>query len=254
MAQRRYLIAANWKMNGDKSLVSAMQSALRTNDHSHDRIEVLVCPPLSLLADFDHSDDGLQIGGQNMSQFTSGAYTGEVSAAMLVDAGCQYVIVGHSERRELFGETNAIVAQKFVAAAEHGLRPILCIGETLEQRQQGVTEPQLAEQLDAVISLTQAHHWQHAVIAYEPVWAIGTGETATPQQAQTVHEFIRRSVSQQTATAAIADTIRIVYGGSMKPDNAASLLAQHDIDGGLIGGASLQPQDFTAIINAVTES
>lgn len=251
MAKRRYLIAANWKMNGDQPLVDSMQAAIAETGYSPDEVEVLVCPPATLMANFN---DAVEIGGQNFSQYASGAYTGEISANMLLDAGCRYVIVGHSERRELFAEDDSVVAQKFVAAARAGLRPVLCIGETLEQREQGETEAVLAEQLTAVATVSEADDWQQAVVAYEPVWAIGTGKTATPELAQSAHAFIRQWLADQPVTAAVANDLRILYGGSMKPGNAGTLLSQKDIDGGLIGGASLQPDDFTAIINAVSES
>ncbi|MGH1540528.1 MAG: triose-phosphate isomerase [Arenicella sp.] len=249
MRTRQYFIAANWKMHGDSLLATAMQDAIAGLSYDHSAIETVICPPFTLL-NVLHERDGLAVGAQNVHQNASGAYTGEISTAMLKTAGCRYVIVGHSERRELFAEDDALVASKFVAIAQAGLRPILCVGETLEQREQGVTESVLTAQLDAVISMTASADWLHAVIAYEPVWAIGTGMTATPEQAQTVHQFIRQYLAKQSVTADIADSVRIVYGGSVKPDNAQSLFAQADIDGGLIGGASLHPQDFTAIICA----
>jgi triosephosphate isomerase len=181
---------------------------------------------------------GIALGAQNVSEHAQGAYTGEVSAAMLLEFGCRYVIVGHSERRQLYGESDGQVAAKFAAARKAGLAPILCVGETLEEREAGRTEVVVGRQLDAVMKTTT---FETAILAYEPVWAIGTGRNATPEQAQAVHAFLRAKVPQGT---------RILYGGSMKPANAAGLLAMPDIDGGLIGGASLVADDFIAILHA----
>lgn len=188
-------------------------------------------------------------GAQNISQYDKGAYTGEVSANMLSDFGCRYVIVGHSERRALFGESSDTVALKYVAAQNSGLTPILCVGESLEQRESGATEQVVAEQLGAVIMKAGIDSLANAVVAYEPVWAIGTGKTATPQQAQDVHEFIRRNVADKNAE--VASNLTIQYGGSVKANNAAELFAMPDIDGGLIGGASLIANDFVSICQAV---
>jgi len=206
-----------------------------------------VCVPFPYLAQTQASLEGTAIawGGQTLSEHAEGAYTGEVSAAMLADFGCRYVIVGHSERRSLYGEGNETVAAKFVAATRAGLTPILCLGETLEQREGNVTEQVIAAQLDAVLATASM---EHAVIAYEPVWAIGTGRTATPQQAQAVHAFIRARLAKRDA--ALAQRMQILYGGSVKPQNAAELFGMADIDGGLIGGASLVAQDFLAICQA----
>jgi triosephosphate isomerase len=187
-------------------------------------------------------------GAQSLSEHAQGAYTGEVSAAMLVDFGCRYAIVGHSERRSLYGESNEAVAAKFLAAVNGGLTPILCLGETLEQREQGVTEAIIAGQFDAVLQAAGVNGFTSAVIAYEPVWAIGTGRTATPQQAQDVHAFIRGRLA--ASDAILAERMQILYGGSVKPQNAAELFGMADIDGGLIGGASLVAQDFLAICAA----
>jgi triosephosphate isomerase len=187
-------------------------------------------------------------GAQNMSQHGKGAFTGEVSAAMLQDFGCKYVIVGHSERRALYGESDAVVAAKYAAAQAAGLVPILCVGETLAERESGVTEAVVGRQLDAVINGSGVGSLSAAVIAYEPVWAIGTGKTASPEQAQAVHAFIRNKI--RALDGAVADTLVIQYGGSMKASNAAELLAQPDIDGGLIGGASLSADEFLAICRA----
>jgi triosephosphate isomerase len=194
------------------------------------------------------SGSGISWGAQNVSQFEAGAYTGEVSGAMLVDFGCRYAIVGHSERRTLFGETSGIVAQKYAAAQKAGLTPILCIGETLAEREAGETEAVVESQLDAVLSQSGALSFTHAVIAYEPVWAIGTGKTATPEQAQAVHAFIRGRVA--AAESAIAENVLILYGGSVKGSNAPQLFAMPDIDGGLIGGASLDAAEMATICRA----
>ena len=188
------------------------------------------------------------IGGQTVSEYDLGAYTGETAATMLVDLGCQFVIVGHSERRTLFGETDADVAAKAARAVMHGLKPVVCVGEPLEEREAGATESFVLRQLEAVACVIGAACMADIVIAYEPVWAIGTGLTATPEQAQAVHAVLRAFVQEQDA--ALAETMRILYGGSMKPANAASLLAMPDVDGGLIGGASLSAEDFLAIGSA----
>jgi triosephosphate isomerase len=187
-------------------------------------------------------------GAQNISQFDAGAYTGEVSGAMLVDFGCRYVIVGHSERRTLFGETSEVVARKYAAALKCGLAPVLCIGETLEERETGRTESVVSAHLDAVLALSGAPSFAHAVIAYEPVWAIGTGKTATPEQAQAVHAFIRGRLAAQDE--AVAQSVPVLYGGSVKGSNAAELFAMPDIDGGLIGGASLNADEMATICRA----
>ena len=187
-------------------------------------------------------------GGQNLSAHKSGAYTGEVSGAMLRDFGCSHVIVGHSERRALYGEGDEVVAEKFRAAQNVGLVPILCVGETLAEREAGETEAVIARQLDAVVHLAGVAAMDSAIIAYEPVWAIGTGKTATPAQAQAVHAFIRQRLAQLSAT--VAERLRILYGGSVKAANAQELFGQPDIDGGLIGGASLDAGEFLAICRA----
>jgi triosephosphate isomerase len=206
-----------------------------------------VCPPAILISLAEEKLTGSAVtwGGQDVNVNASGAYTGEISGPMLKDFGCTYAIVGHSERREYYGETDQIVADKFGAAQSHGLIPILCIGETLEQRESGDTENVCARQLDAVLDAHGIKSLANAVIAYEPVWAIGTGKTATPEQAQEVHAFIRGKLAALDAD--VAAGVRILYGGSMKPDNAKELISQADIDGGLIGGASLKAEDFLGI-------
>ena len=244
---RQPLVAGNWKMNGSLDSVRELLQGVKAGIGEVSAAEVAVCPPYIFIPESQAQLAGSPVawGGQDLSTEASGAFTGEIAASMLLDYGCKYVIVGHSERRALYGEDDALVARKFAVAREAGLVPILCIGETLEEREQGATEVVVGRQLDAVIELEGAAALADAVIAYEPVWAIGTGMTATPQQAQDVHAFIRRRVAAHDA--AVADGLRILYGGSMKPGNAAELMAQPDIDGGLIGGASLKADDFLAI-------
>ncbi len=246
---RRKLVAGNWKMHGslaaNRALLREVIPAVAVLD-----CEVAVCVPFPYLAQAREMLEATPIawGAQTVSEHGQGAYTGEVSAAMLLDFACRYVIVGHSERRSLCGESDAVVAAKFLAAVKVGLTPILCVGETLAEREAGVTEAVVARQLQAVISAAEAASLGQAVVAYEPVWAIGTGRTATPQQAQEVHAFIRGLVAGHDA--AVAQGLRILYGGSVKPQNAAELFAMADIDGGLIGGASLVAADFAAICGA----
>ncbi len=246
---RRKLVAGNWKMHGglaeNETLLSGILAGV-----GEATAGVAVCVPFPYLAQAQARLAGSAVawGAQNLSQHAKGAYTGEVSAAMLKDFGCAYVIVGHSERRALYGESDAVVAEKFAAAQAAGLTPILCVGETLEEREGGITEQVVGRQLDAVIAKCGVSALAKAVLAYEPVWAIGTGKTATPEQAQAVHAFIRARV--RTLDAGVAEGLIIQYGGSMKPGNAAELLSQPDIDGGLIGGASLSAEEFLAICRA----
>ena len=242
---RARLVAGNWKMNGslraNAALLDAIKAGLKPSAESEMR--VAVCVPFPYLRQVSESLSGSAIawGAQNVSEHDSGAYTGEVSGAMLKEFGCRYAIVGHSERRTLYGEDDAKVAAKFAAARRAGLVPILCVGETLEQRERGETESVVARQLDAAVSAAGAGALSAAVLAYEPVWAIGTGKNATPQQAQDVHAFLRGRLSGE---------VTILYGGSVKPGNAKELFAMPDIDGGLIGGASLVAEDFIAICAA----
>lgn len=247
---RQPLVAGNWKMNGSREGVRDLLEGIKAGSDEVIAAEVAVCPPYVFIPEAEELLNGSTIawGGQNLSTEASGAFTGEISASMLLDYGCKYVIVGHSERRTLYGEDDALVAKKFAAARAAGLVPIFCVGETLEEREAGITEEVVKRQLDAVIELEGVDALASSVIAYEPVWAIGTGKTATPEQAQEVHAFIRGQVAAQDQT--VAEGLRILYGGSMKPGNAAELLAQADIDGGLIGGASLQADDFLAICTA----
>ncbi len=247
---RRPLVAGNWKMHGALNENQALIAEINAGMNSIKHAEVAVCPPHVYLAQVAGlvKNTAIELGAQNLSDQDQGAYTGEVSAAMLCELGCQYVIIGHSERRTLYAEDDVLVARKFASACRHGLKPILCIGETLAEREQGITEAVVARQLDAVISEVGVTLLTEGVIAYEPVWAIGTGKTASPEQAQAVHAFIRSRIEQLNADVAAA--IRILYGGSVKADNAETLFAQTDIDGGLIGGASLKANDFMAICQA----
>jgi triosephosphate isomerase len=247
---RQPLVAGNWKMNGSVASVRELLAGIKEGVGKVGNCEVAVCPPYVFIptAQAELSGTAISWGGQNLSTEQSGAFTGEVSASMLLDFGCTYVIVGHSERRTLYGEDDALVARKFAVARAAGLKPILCVGETLDEREKGITEEVVARQVDAVIELEGAQALADGVIAYEPVWAIGTGVTATSEQAQEVHAFIRKRIASHDA--AVADGLRILYGGSMKPDNAADLMSNADIDGGLIGGASLKAADFLAICEA----
>ena len=250
MGKRRPLVAGNWKMNGSCAESATLVSAIKQGMSTGAKAEAAVCPPFILVPLVAELLAGSPIawGGQNLSVHKSGAYTGEVSGPMLKDYGCSYVIVGHSERRAYYSEDDTLVADKYAAAQAAGLIPILCVGETLQEREASHTETVVARQLDAVINKHGIGSFKNAVIAYEPVWAIGTGKTATPQQAQEVHRFIRGRLAARDK--AVADNVRILYGGSMKGSNAKELLAQPDIDGGLIGGASLQAEEFLTICRA----
>ncbi|WP_153146009.1 triose-phosphate isomerase [Dechloromonas sp. H13] len=246
---RKKLVAGNWKMHGSLQANAALLERLKAGMPGL-QCEVAVCAPFPYLAQLQALLASTQVrwGAQSVSEHVSGAYTGEVSAAMLCEFGCRYVLVGHSERRSLFGESDAVVAAKFVAAREVGLVPILCLGETLAEREAGATAAVVSRQLDAVIDRAGVAALASAVVAYEPVWAIGTGVTASPAQAQEVHAAIRKRVAD--LDAGLAEGLRILYGGSVKPQNAAELFAQDDIDGGLIGGAALVADDFLAICQA----
>ncbi|MDE2118954.1 MAG: triose-phosphate isomerase [Betaproteobacteria bacterium] len=247
---RRKLVAGNWKMQGSLARNEVLLNAVVAGMAQMPGVDCAVCVPFPYLAQAQQMLRGSPVkwGAQDVHQMDKGAYTGEVAASMLCDFGCRYVIVGHSERRSLYGESSQLVAEKFAAAQQAGLLPILCLGETLAQRESGITEAVVAEQLDAVIKLLGALSLRNAVLAYEPVWAIGTGRTATPQQAQAVHAFIRQRVAGHDGQ--VAQGLGILYGGSVKAANAAELFAMPDIDGGLIGGASLVAEEFLAICNA----
>jgi triosephosphate isomerase len=248
---RKLLIAGNWKMNGSLAESRPLVAALRAGVAASSPATMLLCPPYVYLPAVRDWLQGspIALGGQDLADQTgAGAYTGEVSGAMLRDVGCSYVIVGHSERRALYGETNDIVATKFQAAQSAGLTPIVCVGETLEQREAGQTRAVISAQVTAVMDAAGVQAFADAVVAYEPVWAIGTGRTATPEQAQEVHAFIRGMVAGRDAT--IAAGLSILYGGSVKGANARNLLAMADIDGGLVGGASLVAAEFLEIFRA----
>lgn len=237
-------------MNGSRSSATELVQALLAGVAAAGHAEIVLCPPSIFIPTVAEQLTGtdVKLGGQNLDSHDPGAYTGEIAAGMLKDYDCEYCIVGHSERRALYGETDQVVAEKFAKAQSAGLKPILCVGETLQQRQSDQTEAVLARQLDAVIDYCGIDGFGDAVLAYEPVWAIGTGKTATPEQAQAVHAFLRKKLS--LIDAAVAQGLRIQYGGSVKPDNADKLFNQQDIDGGLIGGAALKAEDFLAICRA----
>jgi triosephosphate isomerase len=250
---RDFLVAGNWKMNGDAASSKELVAGIVAGAPQSDSAKLLICPPFPYLAAVARQIAGSRValGAQNVSEHESGAFTGEVAPAMLRDIGCEYVIVGHSERRAMYGETSFAVAAKFKAALDAGLKPILCVGETLEQRESGGTESVVEVQLGAVIDKVGIAGFKSAVVAYEPVWAIGTGVTASPEQAQDVHRHIRGVMAGHDAE--VAESTQILYGGSMKGENAAGLLAMPDIDGGLIGGASLKAGDFLAIAEAAAQ-
>lgn len=247
---RRPLVAGNWKMNGSRASVAELLDGILAGLGADAGAEIAVCPPYPYIPLAAERLRGSPVawGGQDLDTHDAGAYTGQVSGAMLQDWDCRYVIVGHSERRALYGEDDGMVAEKFQQAQRCGLVPILCVGELLEEREDGRTEAVVGRQLDAVLDAAGVQAFARAVIAYEPVWAIGTGRTATPGQAQAVHAFIRGRLRERDA--ALADGVRILYGGSVKPDNARELFSQADVDGGLIGGASLKAGDFLAICQA----
>jgi triosephosphate isomerase len=247
---RKKLVAGNWKMHGSLAENAALLAAIKP---ALAGIEAVVCVPFPYLAQAQALLAGSSIawGAQNVSEQAKGAFTGEVSAAMLLDFGCKYVIVGHSERRSLYGESDALVASKYRVAQSAGLIPILCVGESLDERESGVTEAVVARQLDAVIDAAGVGSLAKAVVAYEPVWAIGTGKTASPEQAQAVHAFIRGKIA--ALDSGVANQLVIQYGGSVKASNASELMAKPDIDGGLIGGASLVASEFVAICQAAAK-
>ncbi len=242
---RTKLVAGNWKMHGSLAGNLGLLQAVR--EGATGQAEIAVCVPYPYLAQARAVLDGSKVawGGQDVSEHAQGAYTGEVSGAMLADFGCRYALVGHSERRSLYGDTDAVVASKFAAALRVGLTPVLCVGETLAEREAGITGAVVTRQLDAVLATAGVAAFARAVVAYEPIWAIGTGRTASPAQAQDVHALIRARFAADSAD--IAAGLRILYGGSVKPGNAKELFGQADIDGGLIGGASLVAEDFLAI-------
>ncbi len=246
---RRKIVAGNWKLQGSREFAAALVDAIKAGAPAG--VGLIVLPPYPYLGEVLARCAGadIAVGAQDVSAHAKGAYTGEVAAAMLADVGARYTLVGHSERRQYHAESSELVAQKFRAAQAAGITPILCVGERLEEREAGQTEAVIASQLRPVLDLVGVAAFADAVVAYEPVWAIGTGRTASPEQAQAVHAFIRSQVADMDAK--IADSLPLLYGGSVKPDNAVSLFAQADVDGGLIGGASLVAADFLAIATAL---
>jgi len=246
---RQSIVMGNWKMNGTRSegieLANAIIAGLNEGDKG-----IAVCVPTVYLSDIENvvKNTPLALGGQNVADHESGAYTGETSALMLKECGCSYALVGHSERRSYYGDTNESVAARFCQAQKEGITPVLCIGETLEERESDTTFAVIDKQLNAVIDMAGIDALADSVIAYEPVWAIGTGKTASDEQAQEVHKYIREQLAAKSQT--IADNVQIVYGGSVKPGNAKAIFAMPDIDGGLIGGASLDAASFLAIYQA----
>lgn len=246
---RRKLVIGNWKMNGSRAANTTLLAGIKAG-LGNAKADTAVCVPAPYLAQCQAELTGSAIawGSQDVSAHASGAYTGEISAAMLLDFGSKFAIVGHSERRSYHKESSALVAQKALAAVNAGLVPVVCVGETLEEREAGKTADVVGGQLDAVLEVLGAEQLAKIVLAYEPVWAIGTGKTATPEMAQEVHALLRARVAKKDAASAAS--MQILYGGSMKPENAKELLAQPDIDGGLIGGAALKAADFLAIIHA----
>jgi triosephosphate isomerase (TIM) len=247
---RRPIVAGNWKMHGTRSDNARLIDEITSRYPAEPAAECIVCPPYVYLQEVGRllRDSAILLGAQDVCTDAQGAFTGEISATMLRDVGCQYVIVGHSERRLLYRESDQLVARKFAAAHAKALVPILCVGEQLADREAGRTGDVVARQLDAILELCGAHTLASALIAYEPVWAIGTGRNAMPEQAQEVHAYIRARIAAHDAT--IADVTRILYGGSVKASNAAELFAMPDVDGGLIGGASLKADEFLAILAA----
>jgi triosephosphate isomerase len=250
MRMRTPLVAGNWKMNGSREITKTLVTGIGSDLPGDCGIDVVVCPPyvyLDLCSDLLGSQP-VSLGAQDLDTHGPGAFTGAIAADMLLDVGCRYVIVGHSERRSLYGESDESVAEKAAVATARGLTPIVCVGETQEEREDGITAKVIRRQLGVVIENAGGKIFPQALVAYEPVWAIGTGLTATDHQAQEVHALIREQLSDASEEAAMGT--RILYGGSVKPDNAAGLFAQPDIDGGLIGGASLKAADFLGIIKA----
>jgi triosephosphate isomerase len=245
-AMRRPIVAGNWKMHGSREENARLVAGVIDGVNGC-VAEVLVFPPAVYVAEVARLAAGspVGVGGQTLCTQAIGAYTGEISAAMLKDVGATHVLVGHSERRAMYGETDAVVAEKFMAAQAGGLIPVLCVGETLEEREAGITETVVARQLEAVVAAAGIGSFAQAVVAYEPVWAIGTGRTASPEQAQAVHGFIRGYFAAKDAT--LADHLRVLYGGSVKASNAAELFGMADVDGGLVGGASLKADEFVRI-------
>jgi len=243
---RRKIVAGNWKMNGSKDLSEKLVGYVQAEAGSLDNgVEVVIIPPAIYIRDvLKQAEGAVSVGVQNVGQWLSGAYTGEISSEMAKDAGCDYVLVGHSERRQIFGETDELVAEKVALVVASGLTAIVCVGETLEERESGLAESVVASQVRLGLSAVSSGDWKNIVVAYEPVWAIGTGKTATAEDAQAMHASIRSVLKEMGAPA---EEISLLYGGSVKADNAAALFSESDIDGGLIGGASLDAKEFISI-------
>ena len=248
---RRKIIAGNWKMNNDLSATKNLISNLAKSLNNNENCDVIICPPFTSLSESNSQikNTVIKLGAQNMYFENEGAYTGEISAKMIKSVGCEFVILGHSERRAIFNESNSLINKKIKKAISSGLKPIFCVGESLEQREKGVTKEIIKTQVTEGLKDISSEEIKTLIIAYEPVWAIGTGRNATPEQAQEVHEFIR-SLIKENYSQEIADNMIIQYGGSVKPDNAKDLLSQKDIDGALVGGASLKASSFLGIIRA----
>lgn len=248
---RQKIVAANWKMNGSEEMVRTLLKDVKSGVAGLDKgVEVVIIPPSLYLRDVQQEVKGsqLRLGAQNVARWQAGAYTGEVAAGMLSDFDCRYVLVGHSERRQLFAESESVVAEKLQQVLDANLNVMLCVGETLEQRQAGQAEQVVCEQLSSALAGLQGRQWQQVVVAYEPVWAIGTGKTATAEDAQSMHAVMRKQLAKLGAPA---EEITLLYGGSVKPESAVGLFQQPDIDGGLIGGASLVAADFVEICKAL---
>jgi len=245
---RKPLVAGNWKMHGTRSENASLLTQLLDRLPEAPAADLMVCPPFVYLWETGRmlKDTDVALGAQSVCAEPLGAFTGEISGSMLLDVGCRYVLVGHSERRQLYGESDALVARKFLATQAQGLTPVLCVGETLEERESGRTTQVVERQLEAVLSVSGVAALGNAVIAYEPVWAIGTGKTASPEQAQEVHAFIRERLKNLYGSA--AEEIRILYGGSVTPENVEILMACKDVNGGLVGGASLKSDSFAKLV------
>ena len=246
---RKPLIAGNWKMNKTIPEAINLMNTIKAGVHQVSVVGIVVCPPFVVMSAVSQCLErtNIELGAQNMYAATEGAYTGEISPLMIKDIGCRYVIIGHSERRKYFGETDAGVNKKVRLALEYNLTPIVCLGETLEQREQGVTKAVIRSQFEGSLKGLTKRQIEDVTIAYEPVWAIGTGKTATPQQAEEVHKYLRQLISQ-AYDRAVSENIGILYGGSMTPDNSTDLLKKENIDGGLIGGASIKAESFIQIV------
>ncbi len=248
---RRKIIAGNWKMNNDLNATQNLISNLLKSLNGSENCDIIVCPPFTSLSEASSQlkNSIVKLGAQNMYFENDGAFTGEISAQMLKSAGCEFVILGHSERRAIFNESDSLINKKIKKAISSGLKPIFCVGETLEQREKGITKDIIKTQITEGLKDISTEEMKNLIVAYEPVWAIGTGRNATPEQAQEVHEFIRSLIKEKYSTE-ISDNLIIQYGGSVKPDNAKDLLSRKDIDGALVGGASLKADLFLGIIRA----